>query len=109
MTSPEAAPRTAADGLRDLETHLRSGLRGLRGEYGRSATDEQIAQWLVGYLAMQYPHFIEAEAAAGTALDVERLARALHGVHPEWNERVNRVDAVAVAAEYARLAGVEKP
>ena len=73
-------PRTAAGrDLLALERHLRSGLTGLRREYGRAATDEQIAQWLTGYLAPQYAHLaIFAALPAAPALDVERLARAIH-------------------------------
>jgi hypothetical protein len=94
MTSPEAAPRTAA-GRAHFEHHKRMEL--WHSIDGRR--DEALRDILA----------IEAEAAAGTALDVERLAEAM------WNEDLREdkgyptveQEAAWIAAEYARLAGVE--
>jgi hypothetical protein len=88
LTSPEAAPRTA----REMVKHglMRSGCR------------EAYAEELI--LA------IEAEAAAGTALDVERLYLALYKVElpnstSAIREEYRRQKAASIAREYARLAG----
>jgi len=55
------------------------------------------------------PRIREAEAAAGTALDVERLIRAFYNT-PRLSALEYASDHIRrAAAEYARLAGVEKP
>lgn len=100
--TPEAAPRTAAG--RALLLWLR--------ENGLRQPDSIIVPYILA---------IEAEAAAGTALDVERLARAEHEAdfavpcifHKEPFEKCglakfHRERAADLVAAYdARLAGVE--
>jgi hypothetical protein len=117
MTSPEAAPRTAAEVTRDwLSGAMLVGMGSVeQGQYEGQARYQAAADEAIRWLADSGMRLaIEAEAAAGTALDVERLRNAmiLHHIESGANAVLlppfgHICDGSCAERVYARLAGVE--
>ena len=94
MTSPEAAPRTAAQMLRDAIAEANRNY-----EVGIGFHDLH-----------ELADRIEAEAAAGTALDAALVEQAIRNCRvraSQWDTLQPEIQAGWFMREYDRLAGVE--